>query len=66
MSKITRSSAPGGKRSVEPLVAANLVFTPMEWMSIMLRGFNDFTLDLFRHPEDIGSRAMRSRSLCGG
>lgn len=53
MNKITRSVRAWRKKNVEPLVAANLVFTPMEWMSIMLRGFNDFTLDLFRYPDDI-------------
>ena len=53
MLKITRSVKSWRKKNVEPLVAANLVFTPMEWMSIMLRGFNDFTLDLFRYPDDI-------------
>jgi Uroporphyrinogen decarboxylase (URO-D) len=53
MTKIARSARNWRKRGVEPLVAVNLVFIPMEWMSIMLRGFNDFTLDLFRYPEDI-------------
>jgi hypothetical protein len=51
--KIARSAKAWRKKGIEPLVAANLVFTPMEWMSIMLRGFNGFTLDLFRCPDDI-------------
>lgn len=41
------------RRGVEPLVAGNLVFTPMEWFSMMLRGFNDFLLDMFRRPDEI-------------
>ncbi|HEY5530381.1 MAG TPA: uroporphyrinogen decarboxylase family protein [Candidatus Anoxymicrobiaceae bacterium] len=51
--KVGRSAKTWRRRGVEPLVAANLVFTPMEWMSMMLRGFNDFLFDMFRHPEEI-------------
>lgn len=51
--KIARSARAWRRRNVEPFVAANLVFTPMEWMSLMLRGFNDFLFDMFRHPEEI-------------
>jgi len=51
--KVGKSAKAWRRRGVEPLVAANLVFTPMEWMSMMLRGFNDFLFDMFRHPEEI-------------
>lgn len=51
--RIARSARTWRKRGLELLVAANLVFTPMEWISMMLRSFNDFVFDLFRHPEGI-------------
>ena len=38
---------------VESLVAYNIVFTPLEFLSIMVRSCNDFTIDLFRHPDDV-------------
>lgn len=49
------------RKGVEPMAAGNLVFTPMEWFSIVLRGFNGFLLDMFRHPDEIrkASEAMK-------
>jgi len=35
------------------MVASNLTFSPMEGISMLLRSFNDFMLDLFRCPEDL-------------
>ncbi len=51
--KMARSSRRWRKKGVEPLVATNLSFTPMEWTSLALRSWNDFVLDLFRYPEEI-------------
>jgi hypothetical protein len=53
MRNINRSEKAWRGKDVEPLVGANLVFTPMEWMSLMLRSFDGFMLDLFRCPDDI-------------
>jgi uroporphyrinogen-III decarboxylase len=63
MGKVTRSVRAWRNKNVEPLVAANLVFTPMEWMSLMLRGFNGFTLDLFRRPDDIRAASASLEKL---
>ena len=41
------------RKGVESMVAYNIVFTPMEYISLFMRSFNDFILDLFRHPEDV-------------
>ena len=40
-------------KGVEPLVGINISFTPMEYIAIMLRSFNEFMLDLYRYPEDL-------------
>ncbi|MHB8896496.1 MAG: uroporphyrinogen decarboxylase family protein [Candidatus Geothermincolia bacterium] len=57
---IARSVKRWHKRGVETLVASNFTFTPMEYISVHLRGFKDFTLDMYRCPEEIkiASRAM--------
>lgn len=49
-------------RGIETLVASNFTFTPIEYISVHLRGFKDFTLDLYRHPDDI---KVASRALMG-
>lgn len=41
------------KKGFEPLVATNLAFTSMEWVSIALRSYTDFVLDLYRHPDEV-------------
>ena len=48
------------KRGIEPLVGTNMTIIPMEALSMALRSFNDFILDLFRYPEEVkaGCRAM--------
>ncbi len=48
------------KMGVESLVGYNIAFTPMEFISLMLRSFNDFVLDLYRRPDDV---LAASRSL---
>ncbi|RJP30976.1 MAG: hypothetical protein C4536_08950 [Actinobacteria bacterium] len=51
--KMRRSMRAWRKRGVESIVAYNFTFTPMEFISLALRSFNDFVLDIFRYPEDI-------------
>ena len=51
--KVKRSVRAWRRRGVESMVAANLTFSPMEGISMLLRSFNDFILDLFRCPEDL-------------
>jgi uroporphyrinogen-III decarboxylase len=48
------------RKGVEPLVGPNVTIIPIEATSMALRSFNDFILDLFRHPEEVkaGCRAM--------
>lgn len=48
------------KMGVESLVGYNIAFPPMEFISLMLRSFNDFVLDLYRRPDDV---LAASRSL---
>lgn len=47
-------------KGVEPLVDPNITITPIEAVSMALRSFNDFILDLFRCPEEVkaGCRAL--------
>jgi uroporphyrinogen-III decarboxylase len=58
--KARRSMKGWQRRGVESMVAYNIVFTPMEYISLFMRSFNDFILDLFRHPEEVknASRAL--------
>ncbi len=57
---IKRSISRMRRKGVESLVGPNLTFTPMEWISLTLRSFNDFILDLYRRPEEVkaASREM--------
>ena len=59
---IARSARRWRARGVETLVASNFTFTPAEYISVHLRGFKDFTLDLYRHPDEIKAA---SRALMG-
>lgn len=66
MRRIRRSVRSWGRRGVVSMVAANLAFTPMEFISLICRSFNDFTLDLFRHPEDVKAACSAAvEPLCG-
>jgi hypothetical protein len=58
--KAKRSMKRLQSKGIESMVAYNIVFTPMEYISLFMRSFNDFVLDLFRHPEDVkeASRAL--------
>ncbi|MBU1671982.1 MAG: hypothetical protein KKF41_13975 [Actinobacteria bacterium] len=60
---IARSVRRWRTRGVETLVASNFSFTPIEYISIHLRGFEGFTLDMYRHADEI--RAA-SRAVIGG
>ena len=60
MRRIRRSVRSWGRKGVVSMVAANLAFTPMEFMSLACRSFNDFTLDLFRYPEDVKAACRAS------
>lgn len=51
--KAKRSMQRWQRKGVESMVAYNIVFTPMEYVSLFMRSFNDFILDLFRHPEEV-------------
>ena len=58
--KAGRSIKRWRRRGIESMVAYNIVFTPMEYISLFMRSFNDFILDLFRRPDDVkaASRAL--------
>jgi hypothetical protein len=58
--KVRRSNQAWRKRGVEPLVGSNLCMTPMEAISMGFRSFDQFILDLFRHPRELKemSRAL--------
>ncbi|MEW6555188.1 MAG: uroporphyrinogen decarboxylase family protein [Actinomycetota bacterium] len=63
-----RSMRQWQREGVESMVAYNIVFTPLEYISLFMRSFNDFILDLFRHPEEVkaASRAlMKTMQLQG-
>lgn len=51
--RMRRSAGNWRKSGLDTLVAYNIAFTPMEYLSLMLRSFDDFILDLFRHPDDV-------------
>jgi len=60
MAKVKRSARNWRARGVESLVAFNIVFTPLEYISLFMRSFHEFILDLFRRPEEVkaASRAL--------
>jgi len=60
--KAKRSMKRWQARGVESMVAYNIVFTPMEYISMFMRSFSDFILDIFRYPEEVkqASRALMS------
>lgn len=60
MKRITRSVKSWGRKGVVSMVAANIAFTPMEFLSLVYRSFNDFTLDLFRYPEEVKTACRAS------
>jgi hypothetical protein len=60
---IARSVRRWRARGLETLVASNFTFTPIEYISVHLRGFEGFTLDMYRHPEEIKAA---SRAVIGG
>ncbi len=66
--KLIRSIRKWRRRGVESMVAYNVVFTPMEYISLLMRSFNDFVLDLFRHPEEVkaGCHALARPMLMQG
>ncbi len=51
--QLRRSLRAWRKKGVTFLVGPNITFTPMEWISIGLRSFTDFIMDLYRRPEDV-------------
>lgn len=60
---IARSVKRWRSRGVETMVASNFSFTPIEYISVHLRGFQGFTLDMYRCPEDI--KAASRASMAG-
>ena len=58
--KIALSGRRWRRKGVEPIVAGNNIFFPMEYMTMVLRSVADFLTDLFRHPDEVraASRAM--------
>ncbi|MGQ9537518.1 MAG: uroporphyrinogen decarboxylase family protein [Actinomycetota bacterium] len=60
IARIKRSVSRWRGKGVESLVAFNIVFTPLEYISLFMRSFNEFSLDLFRRPEEVkqASRAL--------
>lgn len=57
--RIGRSARSWARRDVECLVGPNIVFTPMEFISLTLRSATPFTLDLFRRPEKVKAASRR-------
>lgn len=41
------------RKGVEPMVAANVVFHPLEYISMVLRSVTDIMTDLFRYPDEL-------------
>jgi hypothetical protein len=66
--KAKRSMKGWQRRGVESMVAYNIVFTPMEYISLFMRSFNDFILDIFRHPEEVkeASRVLMKPMMMQG
>jgi hypothetical protein len=55
-------------KGMESMVAYNITFTPMEFISLSVRSFNDFVLDIFRYPEEIKAASkgmMKPMKLLG-
>jgi len=53
MLQFKRSYRGWKKKGVVDLVGPNITFTPMEWISIALRSFTDYVMDLYRYPEEM-------------
>ncbi len=56
------------KKGVESMASFNVSFTPMEFISLALRSFEDFILDMFRYPEELEAAArelMKPLKLMG-
>ncbi len=66
--KVTWSLRRWRARGVEPVVGVNLCMIPMEAISMGFRSFDQFILDLFRHPEEMkaASRALMKPLLALG
>ncbi|MFW6113319.1 MAG: uroporphyrinogen decarboxylase family protein [Actinomycetota bacterium] len=66
--RMRRSIRRWRKKGVESMVAYNLPFTPMEWVSMAYRSFNDMILDLYRRPEEVkeACKALRKPLLWQG
>ncbi|MBU1669474.1 MAG: hypothetical protein KKF41_14475 [Actinobacteria bacterium] len=60
---IGRSARRWARRDFECLVGPNIVFTPMEFISLTLRSATAFTLDLFRRPEKVKGASRRLMAL---
>jgi hypothetical protein len=60
MLKLKMSVRKWRAKGVETLVGSNMAMVPMEFMSMALRSFDPFLLDLFRHPDEVkaGCRAL--------
>ncbi len=66
--KVSRSMKRWQRKGVEAMVGYNIIFTPLEYISLFMRSFNDFMLDLFRRPEEVkaASRALMKTMLMQG
>jgi hypothetical protein len=51
--RIAKSYRAWRKKGLETMTGNNIAFTSMEWVSIALRSYTDFVLDLYRHTEDL-------------
>jgi hypothetical protein len=53
MLQVAMSARRWRRRGVEPIVAANIVFLPLEYISMVLRSVIDLMTDLFRYPDEL-------------
>jgi hypothetical protein len=51
--RMRRSIHAWDRKGLKNMMAYNFAFTPMEYVSLMLRSFDDFILDMFRHPDEV-------------
>jgi len=51
--RMRRSIDAWDRKGLKNMMAYNFAFTPMEYVSLMLRSFDDFILDMFRHPDEV-------------
>jgi hypothetical protein len=71
MLQVAMSARRWRRRGVEPIVAANVVLLPFEYISTVLRSVTDIMTDLFRHPDELTAACAaliesdRSRYLVG-